>query len=429
MIPYILKLFPKKTLYLNYVLLGLYVYYLGHLFYYYLFAEEKWTRVFNLIGVCLVLFGFINIKKAINRCDRGFLLVYYIFMTVCVVNVIIGIPQMINEGRTAEMITNPQSMWMFLVGFAFIIPVTHIYIKQIIKWALLYAFTSLLFSLFYFRDLFIDASQLVQSGVWDAFILGRPQEPVFLLVPIAAFFMFFNFFPLKWRILIIVSVLMAILAAAMSGRRYVSLILIGYIIIALYIYLIKRKSRWIRFIVLFSFVLFFITLLLSTQHSVGNFFDNNLVVLSNRINDDTRSDVETDFYKDMKDPSDFFWGRGMAGTYVSPLLSDIDHLHRRVVETGYLNIILHGGLLMLVPYVYILLYAFFIGFFYSKNLFVKNCALFIIYHLLLLYPGGHTKLTLEFFILFLFIRICLTRRWRNMDNLVIKQTLAKSIMS
>ena len=41
----------------------------------------------------------------------------------------------------------------------------------------------------------------------------------------------------------------------------------------------------------------------------------------------------------------------MDGTYRSPSVAELDTMNRRGIETGYLNIILHGGLFLLFPYI------------------------------------------------------------------------------
>ena len=54
---------------------------------------------------------------------------------------------------------------------------------------------------------------------------------------------------------------------------------------------------------------------------------------------------------------EWLFGRGMDGTYRSPSVAELDTMNRRGIETGYLNIILHGGLFLLFPYIIILLYS------------------------------------------------------------------------
>lgn len=429
MLSYIIKLFSSKAKCLNCILFGLYIYYWGHLFHNYIFVNEKWTRVFNLIGFCIIIYGFFKIKKSVQKCEPGFLFVYYFYILVCVINVIIGVPLMINDGRLSELISDPQSMGMYLIGFAFLIPVKLSYVRQVIRWAFLYAFTSLVFSLFFFNDLFIDASQILHSMIgWDGYVLGRPQEPAILLMPIAAFFIFFTKFPIKYRVFLVIAFFFALCAAALSGRRGVAAILFGYLIIAICFHLLKEKRRLI-----ISCLIMLLAIIPFVQYggldNIDKIFEENFVILYERMNEDTRKGVEVDFYKDMVETYDWIIGRGMAGTYKSVELSEVDRLHRTVVETGYLNIILHGGLLMLVPYILLLLYSFFRGFFFSNNSFLKSCALFVLYHFFLLYPSGHLRLTLEVFILFIFMRICMSPRWRNMSNQDIDEHIFKSVIS
>ena len=118
---------------------------------------------------------------------------------------------------------------------------------------------------------------------------------------------------------------------------------------------------------------------------------------------------------------DWIFGRGMSGTYRCP---DEGDPTRIVIETGYLNMILHGGLVMLIPFVTLLLYSSYKGFFCSNSYFVKSCSLIVFFHLLQLFPGGHLRLTMDSLIVFVFIRICISSSWRNKtDNLIINNII------
>lgn len=72
-------------------------------------------------------------------------------------------------------------------------------------------------------------------------------------------------------------------------------------------------------------------------------WESYLVLLLDKLDKNTRSGVEMAFYKDMS-WMDWIIGRGMTGTYYCWEVSDIDRLNRLVIETGYLNIILKGGI-------------------------------------------------------------------------------------
>lgn len=424
------KLFSKGTINIDYILCGIYIYYLGYLFYNFIFKDMKWVHIFTFIGVCFIFWGFLNIRKTLKGCDSGIMPIYVFFVAVCLINVIIGVPQMIINDRMYEIITSQQTTWMYLIGLAFLIPVKIGYVRQIIRWSLLYVLTSLVFSLYYFTDLFINASVIFQSYIgFDAFLTQRPQEPAILLFPIAAFFIFIRYFSPIWQLTIKIMIPMSILSALLAGRRSITIMMIAYLLIYIYVsYKDKIKSRWRGAAIVFLFAVVMMVVY-ESESVVEKYIMDNFVVMYERIGLDTRADVNNDFYKDMKDLTDLVVGRGMAGTYRSINLADVDNLQRKIVETGFLNIILHGGILMLIPYLLLLVYAFLKGYFYSHNYFLKSCALFVLCHIVFLYQGGNLRLTLEYFILFVFVRICLTPRWRSMSNKDVHKRLAKSIMS
>lgn len=422
-----LKLFYKRTKDLNLILCGLYLFYIGHLCFKYLFKDEKWAYTFSVIGILMILYGFVKKRKTLLEIDVLGKIIFFFYISICLVNFFIGLPLLYFEGRQNEIVTDHQTIWFYLMGLSFLLPIKTKDIIQIIRWSMLYALTSILFCIFFFNDFYIDAVTILQSMIgWDGYYINRPQEPVKLLIPIASFLVFYKKFPIPWKLIIIIAIPLAIVAAVMAGRRSASSYLPCYILIAVYINLLVRKSRWYKLIIVFV-VIGFVLFQLGGNDFITRNVNKKFVIMSDRISEDTRKNVEVDFYKDMKSAEDWICGRGMTGTYKSIQLSQIDKLHRRIVETGYLNMILHGGLLMLVPYVLFLFCAFLKGYFYSNNYFVKTCSLIILYQILLLYPHGQIRLSLEVFLLFVFARICYSFEWRNYDNRKINEKLACSI--
>ena len=407
----------KRSLLINLILSGFFLFYLGFLMHYYIFQDTRWTRLLSVFGVCLIVLGWLKIRKTLAGVDSGFIPLFIFFVVVCMANYFIGIPSMILDNRQNELIISPQAAWMYLICLIFLIPTVKDDIKCLLRWSIVYAFTSLAFVIYNFNDFYFNAASLIQYMIgWQAYIINRPQEPVTLLIPIASFLFFFKDMPKLWKVIICISFPLAILAAVFAGRRISSSFLFVYILIAIYINLIKQKSR-IPYVIILLTIFCMIFIEIGGLNRLENLLDRNFVVMANRIDDDTRSGVNEDFINDMmRDPTDWILGRGMAGTYKSMTAQMVDRLHRTVHETGFLNIILHGGLLMLAPYVLMIIYAFVKGFFYSNNYFVKSCAMFELYHLFLLYPSGHLKLTMECVILFVFMRICVTAKWRNYSD-------------
>ena len=114
---------------------------------------------------------------------------------------------------------------------------------------------------------------------------------------------------------------------------------------------------------------------------------------------------------------DYIFGRGLNGTYYDPMsIFDSINNMRPDIETGYLNIILHSGLLFLVPYLVICLYSSYKGAFKSKNTFTKSFALYILINTLMLFIGSYPAYNLRFLIIWIGILICNNDGIRAMSN-------------
>ena len=142
--------------------------------------------------------------------------------------------------------------------------------------------------------------------------------------------------------------------------------------------------------------------------------------LMSRLGDDTRSGVEHDLIRDM-DAFSWIFGRGLYGTYYSP--TAIDSIHRGMIETGYLHMILKGGMINLTLYVALLLRTVYNGIFKSRNNLGVAFGYLALMYLVRLYPGGHINMTFEFCILWFGIAFCNYRRLYMASNDEIKKYL------
>lgn len=203
------------------------------------------------------------------------------------------------------------------------------------------------------------------------------------------------------KIIIITMLIIGIVLPLLLGRRtsamYVVLIFVSYT-------LLKLKSK-----PLYLFIFLFICFILYFSY---NYYEDKIMdffpILYGRLSDDTRSWAEDEFYKDFHDVFSILFGRGATGTYRSATLGV-----RNLIETGYLNILLHGGLLYLIPYVLLLLRSFYLGFFRSNNKFVNSLALYLFCNIVLLYPSGRFNLDLNTIMIWVAVGVCSTRHYRN----------------
>lgn len=141
--------------------------------------------------------------------------------------------------------------------------------------------------------------------------------------------------------------------------------------------------------------------------------------LQRRLTEDTRSSVFEMYFVGMND--DMVFGKGMNGTYFCPIggedeeegvvWADVDY--REIIENGYLQLILTGGILHLVLFILILLPAAIFGIFKSSNQFTRACGLVIFLQLLDMFLFGLPTLSLHYILVWICVGICYNPEMRN----------------
>lgn len=168
----------------------------------------------------------------------------------------------------------------------------------------------------------------------------------------------------------------------------------------------KNTSKW-KMIIMIVLIVGIFLLMFSSTSSLP-FFST----LFERGFEDSRSAVEGSFYKDMDSAVDWIFGRGWFGQYYDPVFGK----SRSSIETGYLALILRGGLLYLIPYVSVLALSFYNGYFKSNNIFCKSFSIICLVQIINLYPYGWPAFNFLYFILWLGVWICNNRQLRCMRD-------------
>lgn len=397
------KQFYHNALYKNWnkLFLGIFIYELGGILYEFIFIENFIGRLISLAGILIAFLHIIKIPK-INPLTKNHFITFIFCLYLCF-NIITIIRGLLHSNMGGILI-DPKYFWQYVLPFIIFLKLPPKIFTLLYQWSFIYIITALLFCLYNFSDFYLNASEIMKSMVgWDGYIVNRPQTPCMLSLPICLFL--FNWKDLKktHKIIICTTFILAISAALFAGRRSAAASILFFIFIA---FAIKIKQHLGK-VIIALIVLYFIPLNLS---KIIPDLSETFTVLSERLDSNTRENVEEDFYKDFKKTSEWMVGRGMDGTYRSPSVANITDLNRKGIETGYLNIILHGGLLLLIPYLIILIFS--TNKIRKRKELVcnnKSAAIFIFFHLLWLYPGGTPKLGLEFFILWILISITLSR--------------------
>lgn len=388
-----IKINQERNLkYFNMLLLGAVLFGNVENFQNYVLGQSLFLRFFSLVGIFLYWYSFIKLPKwNIEKRKYGGVLLFFSFIGV--VTVLRVNPN--SEYSLYRRMMMGSYLWTYLMPFLLFLKIERSYIKYCLYWALVQIFLDYIFLLFNFSTI-VQTSGII-LGSFDPLIVGRFSVSARMVAPIIAFSFVLSRFKVRLQIIIIGAIVLSFISSMLGGRRSSSMLMLIPVILILASYL-KKKKNVIIFLILGLFAC------LSGLDFLGSISDN-FASMSDRILEDTRSDTEIDFYKDFG-TFDWIVGRGMDGTYKSLSVSLSDKLYRNLIETGYLNLILHGGVLFLIPYVYFLLLAIRRGF-KSKNPYQKSFALYVAVHLVFLYPGGTPSLDLRYTILFILISFCI----------------------
>lgn len=201
----------------------------------------------------------------------------------------------------------------------------------------------------------MNYSDLVQIGTYKAEGIGSslPFLSAFLLGLSA-------YFNKKQRNINIIIWAIYFMLMMLNARRNVSFTLLLYAVIA-YIFtsLSSIKKNVAKTVIIFLFsILTGLILLLNLDTLTSGVFNN----MANRVNEDTRSGVEELFFADFSNApiSDWIFGRGMDGGYYQPTKNEETGEiadNRTVIETGYLNMMLKGGIIYDATIILIMLLA------------------------------------------------------------------------
>ena len=209
-----------------------------------------------------------------------------------------------------------------------------------------------------------------------------------------------------WNISVI-NLLLLLFVSLLNARRSDTL---GIFMVLFFVFLKGKWSRWISAVEVLLLIFF--------MYEFGL-----LDFIFARGFEDTRTEVVEHFYEDM-DPESWIWGRGATGTYFDPMFVEEDiEGYRSEIETGYLDLILKGGIIYLATYVICLGYAAFLGLRRSKNALCNSFGAIILISLIELIPYGIPIWNLKFFSIWMGIAICLNPTLRAMSNEEVKQFL------
>lgn len=200
----------------------------------------------------------------------------------------------------------------------------------------------------------------------------------------------------QWRSYLLTQVIALFITVYLARRGGTSIMLI-YFVFAWGVYLLNdNKGEWMK-----KILLALVTVALIYAIFMGG-KDTLFSLIIQRGDEDTRSVIEENFIADMNTNGGWILGRGWMGEYYAPIVDE----YRRMIETGYFGMILKGGLLYLISYIFILGISVYRGCFKSNNLFCKSFAIIILVQILSMKPSGHPAFNFSHFAVWLGVWIC-----------------------
>jgi hypothetical protein len=297
-------------------------------------------------------------------------------------------------------------IFIYLVPLFLLFPQNFAFYRKIF-WALLVlSVFHLLFTFIFAKDIFNpDRQSGLSQGIVENFT-GMGFSISFLLLT-------YLYHEPKKRIFALAMMGLSLLCVVYRARRGWIFIHITTLLSILMIYLIVSKKTVLVFYLAVIMALggyfYFTSLYNQTNFGIFNF-------LVERGNEDTRTGVEVLFYEDMR-PIDWAIGRGIKGEYYCPNIDALDvRGYRTFIETGYLQIILKGGIISLVLLLLIMIPAFILGLFKSKNIFTKAFGLWILLWVIYLYPTVGNSFSMQYILVWVGVGVCFSAKIRNMSD-------------
>lgn len=374
----------------------------------------KIPELIQLIGsLCFISAGVYLLQFRIkNKYLKVLFSIYYISLITVIFR---GIHLNYDSVKTMLIDAN-YGIVIYLAPLIILFPPKIIFYKKLFDVIVILGIIFLLFSVVFIREL-LNRSEDTQEVI--------EYFAKFLSVPCGFILLTYKYHSKTRKLLSLSVMLLTLLFAIYKARRGLSLICASSLIGAYFLYLFNTRKTIL--VIYFSVLLAILGIYkMSTIYNIHN--NGLLSFIAKRGEEDTRTPVELYYYSDMKQ-NDWIFGRGINGQYYCPDIGENQLTdYRSYIETGYLQIILKGGIINLSLYLLILIPALFLGLFNSKNLLTKASAIWILISLISLYPSTVNTFSLNFLLVWISVSICCSKKIRMFSDYELKELLSEQFL-
>lgn len=372
------------------------------------------SRLFQLLQLSSLLLIFWGIVSLINfKLESSYLKLFYTLYGLWFLSLfVLGARSFFDKTFLLYFLLNPlYGGMLYLVPAVLLFPKNPVFYKKIFDAIILFCVICIFFD-------FVSISYLISSDQDNVMNIDRVETSFDLGISCGFILLTYQYHSNKKRLLALLTILLILFFSIVRARRGLVIMSIGVILSSYLLYLFYSKKK----ILVLYFSVLIVTLGALYAANIYDIQKNRLFnFIAERGKEDTRTGVELYFYADMG-PIDWIIGKGIEGEYYCP---DIDENaetnYRSVIETGYLQIILKGGLISLILLLLITVPAIFKGIFYSKNMLSKAAGIWILLALLSLYPATVNTFSMRYLLVWISVGICYSNKIRNIPDEVLEE--------
>lgn len=372
------------------------------------FASANYLKVYiyaQLAGVFLFILAGVNLIQL--RIENSYLKVAYFFYCIWMLITIKRGFAFNGAFIMNVFITASSGVFLYLMPVVLLFPKRLAFYKRLFDIIVLLGILYLLLDVYFIKHLLSRDRDSVE-GQSAVEILA-----LYLSLPIGFLLLTLSYHTRKRRLFAIGVFTLSLLFAVIRARRgliFMHLVSIFFSFL-LFFFMTRKKVIIITFTSII--VLFGSSIVIQRFNSRSGVFG----FLVERGTEDTRTPVEDCFYDDMK-TKDWIIGRGIKGDYFCPIVEEDSDIrgYRATIETGYLQIILKGGIVSLGLLLLVTVPAMIRGIFFSKNLLSKAAGCWILIWLISLYPANVATFSLYYFLVWISVGICYSRTITEMSE-------------
>lgn len=400
----------------NSFLIGFVIYTLGASFPNLSQVSYYFTQSVQLIGLVIFLLASVNLIEW--KFDNNYLMFAFVIYCIWSGFIIIRGIHFNYSFFKVLLLDTTTGIFFYLAPFIILFPRSLLFLKRVFLTIVILGLFFLFYDILYFRPLFEGTpGSTIATGMVETFSGNLSLTCGFLLLTFVYHTDGRNTFAL-------IILFITFLFASIRARRALMFMSFTTLFAAYVQYFISNRKKALNVFLSFLLILliFIIGIKVYSKTRTGVF-----ALITERIDADTRSYVEKSFYYDMG-TADWIIGRGLSGKYYCPGIDPAEGgsaFYRTVVESGYLQTILKGGIISILVILLLLIPAIFKGFFDSKNLLSKAAAVWMLLFILFSYPGNINDFSLKYLVVWLSAAICYNTEIRNMTDDEIRCQLAK----